>query len=132
MNLDNVRSELGTALGSVSGLRVFSYTPSTVEPPAAIVGQGSVTYDATFAGSMTSDFGVLVIVARADDRNANSRLNDYLTPTGSGSIKVALEADQTVGGEASYVTVTGADAPGEVEYGGTQYLAVQFDVEVGD
>lgn len=132
MNLDTVRTELALALGDISGLRTFAYSPSTLEPPAAVVGQGEITYDATFAGSMTASFGVLVVVSRSDDRNGNSRLNDYLTPTGSGSIKAAIESDPTLNGSVGYVVVNGAAAPSEVEMAGTSYLAVEFEVEAGD
>lgn len=132
MNLDTVRTEIASALGSISGLRTFAYSPSSLEPPSAVVGQGEVTYDETFAGSMTSMFGVLVVVSRADDRNGQSRLNEYLAPTGSGSIKAAIESDATLNGSVGYVTVGSANAPTEVEMAGVSYLAVEFEVEAGD
>ena len=132
MNLDTVRTEIASALGSISGLRTFAYTPSSLEPPSAVVGQGAIDYDATFAGSMTAEFGILVVVSRADDRNGHSRLNEYLAPTGSGSIKAAIESDPTLNGSVGYVTVTGANPPSEVEMANTSYLAVEFTCEAGD
>lgn len=48
MNLAAVMDELGAALGTIPGLRVFPYWADRITPPAAVVGwPDPLTYDAT-------------------------------------------------------------------------------------
>jgi hypothetical protein len=132
MDVGTVRSNLAYVLTNVSGLRSVAYVPSKIEPPMAMVSIGAGQYDDTFAGAMTAEMGVLVLVARADDRNAQSRLNQYISPTGDYSIKAAVDASPTLSGAASSATVIGWADPAEFEVGGISYVGVEFTVEVCD
>ena len=93
---------------------------------------GAGTYDDDFAASMTVDFSVLVLVSRADDRSGQKALDGYMTPTGTTSIKAAIETDRTLGGEVSSAAVVGWSEPQEYEIAGISYLGVEFTVEVCD
>jgi hypothetical protein len=132
VNVGTLRSNLAATLTNVSGLRSVAYIPSKIEPPTAMVSVGAGRYDDDFAGSVTVEMGVLVLVARADDRNAQARLDRYLSPTGTYSIKAAVDADPTLSGAASSVTVIGWNDPAEFELAGTSYLGIEFTVEACD
>lgn len=131
MNIYDVRVALAAAL-TTAVKRSYAFVAPKIEPPAALVSAGAGSYDDDFAGSMTVDFSVLVLVSRADDRSAQKSLDAYITPTGTSSIKAAIEADRTLGGEVSSAAVTGWGEPQEVELAGVSYLAVEFMVEVCD
>jgi hypothetical protein len=54
MRVAQVMDELGTALESIDGLRVFPYSADRVVPPAGIVGwPDQITYDATMGAART-------------------------------------------------------------------------------
>ena len=132
MNVNDARVALATALGNIAGLRSKAYVPAKIEPPTAVVSIGSGRYDDDFSGSMTVEMGVLVLVARADDRSAQSRLDDYLSPTGTRSVKAAVDADPTLGGTVGTATVVGWSDPAEFEMGGISYVGIEFTVEACD
>lgn len=132
MNIDTVRTQLAARLKTITGMRAYSYVPEKVEPPTAIISVGSGTYDETFADAMTVEFGVLLLVSRSDTRTQQTRLNDYITPTGTYSVKAAVEADVTLSGSASSAVVVGWSEPQTYEIANVGYLGVEFTVEVAD
>ena len=132
MNVHTVRSNLAGTVATIDGLRSVAYVPPKIVPPMAVVSVGAGRYDDTFAGSMTAEFGVLVLVARADDRSAQARLDDYISPTGTYSVKTAVDADPTLGGSVGTASVIGWSDPAEFEVGGASYVGVEFTVEACD
>jgi len=123
---------LQTALATVSGLRVASYLPDTITPPQAVVTIGSVQFHGSFgpAGDAPFAFVVTVFVGRMSDRSGQDALYAYMAPTGSTSIKAAVESDPTLGGVVSYATVVSAQNIQAVEVDAAVYLAVDFTVAV--
>ncbi len=93
MNLADVMDELGTALETVAGLRVFPYWADRITPPAAVVAwPDPVTYDATMARGMdTMTLHLFVMVGRYDARSTRDRLAQYLHGSGTTSIKKAVD-----------------------------------------
>lgn len=132
MNVNDVRDAIATQLRTITGLRATSFVPSKIEPPTAIVSIGAGSYDDTFTGSMTAEFGVLVLVARADDRSAQKRLDDYISPTGTTSVKACIDSTPTLGSTVGTATVLGWGDPAEFEIGGISYVGVEFTVEACD
>jgi len=101
-------------------------------PPQAIVSLENVDYDNAMQGGLvTYQFRVSVLVARADERWAQLRLNDFAS-TGSGGIKNAIESDKTLGGNAYDVQVTTMTNIGTVSLGTdtVPYLSADFVVTV--
>lgn len=99
--IEQIMDGLETRLATISGLRVSDISPGQISPPCAIVGVPPVTnYHATFgSGRMTlDDITVTVLVSAAVDRVGQKRLAGYANPTGSTSVKAAVEADKTLGG----------------------------------
>jgi hypothetical protein len=72
---------------------------------------------------------VLVIVGRMSDRSSSDRLDAYLAPSGSQSVKAAIEADKTLGGACSSLIVTDA-MPRSVVVSGVEMSAYRFGVEI--
>lgn len=93
MNLARVMDELGTALDTISGLRVFPYWADRIVPPAAVVAWPEpVTYDGTMARGMDEmTLHVFVMVGRYDARSTRDRMAKYLDGSGGDSIKAKLD-----------------------------------------
>lgn len=123
--------ELGTALSSVDGLRVFPYSADRVTPPAAIVGWPDVIdYDTTFGrGSDSMVLPVWVVVGKVDARSSRNTLAAYLDGSGSSSVKAAVDGGTYTACDSA--TVTGVPNGVEsVSIAGTEYLAAIFNVSI--
>jgi hypothetical protein len=130
----DVRAGVGEALAGI-GLRVYSESvPEKVSVPAVVIGEGDIRYGDDFDGDDTIEFGVLLLVARADSRTGQALLGEYRQRHGSLSIPSALEADPQLAFQGvdtvDSVRVTGSSAPQTVEIAGVSYLATEFSVEV--
>jgi len=130
--MSQLRSGLATRLATISGLRTTSTIPDSISPPIAVIFPGSITYDTAFArsGGDEYEFFVTVIVGRMDERSAQNKLDGYCDPTGSGSVKTAIEADKTLGGQAFTCRVTAMRNYNSIIVGDTTYLAAEFVVQV--
>lgn len=128
----DIRSGLSDAMSTLAGVRVYLQIPDTPNPPCAVIELQRVLYDTTFArGADEFEFSVLLIVARADDRTAQTRVEGYIAGTGLGSVKTAIEADPTLGGKCMSVRVTEASGLQSLERpDGTKFLAVEFSVTI--
>lgn len=93
MNLADVMDELGTALDTIDGLRVFPYWANKVTPPAAVISWPEpVTYDATMQRGMDEMIlHVIILVGRYDARTTRDRMAKYLDGSGGDSIKATLD-----------------------------------------
>lgn len=130
MSISLIRQALATNLATISGLRTAAEVPDLPNPPIAIVALRSVTYDGAFNKGMTNyNFAVTVIVGRAAEREAQRRLDAYIS-TGATSIKGAVESDSTLGGNAFDCRVVSMDSVGSLSISDTTYLAADFTVAV--
>ena len=126
-----IRSGLATRLGTITGLRTGATIPDNVNPPYAIVTPNSVDYHKAFANALsTYNFTVTVVVGRVSERTSQNSLDAYCSPTGSSSIRVAIEADRTLGGVVFDTIVTGMRNYGSVTIADNTYLAAEFDIAV--
>jgi hypothetical protein len=130
MSITAIRTALATNLGTITGLRTAAEVPDLPNPPVAIVALNSVSYDRAYAKGMTSyTFVITVIVGRAAEREAQRRLDTYIS-TGSSSVKYAVESDKTLGGSAYDCRVVSMDSVGSLTISDTTYLAADFTVTV--
>jgi hypothetical protein len=126
-----LRSGIATNLATISGLRTASTIPENVNPPFAIIGFDSTEFDVTMGRGLDMfAFTVTVVVSRADGRNAQNLLDVYCAPTGTSSIKRAIELDKSLGGKANDIRVTGLSNYGNLTIGELNYLAAEFAVTV--
>lgn len=128
-SVSTLRSKIATNLATISGLRTASTMPDSPNPPIAIVIPRTISFDDTFQKGMnTYAFNVMVIVGRADERSAQNNLDAYCSSTGSASVKLAVQSDKTLGGEAFDVRVTDMTNYGQVTIGEVVYLSAEFQV----
>lgn len=129
--LTELRDGLQANLATISGLRAFSTVPDQINPPVAIVEPVSVQYDTTMGRGLDEyTFKVTVIVGRVDERTAQNTIDAYCSPSGSSSIKSALELNRTLSGKANDLRVTGLSNYGSLPVGDATYLAAEFAVTV--
>jgi hypothetical protein len=121
---------LAANLATIPGLRTAAEVPDLPNPPVAIVALNSVSFDRAYAKGMTSyTFVITVIVGRAAEREAQRKLDGYITP-GANSVKNAVESDKTLGGYAYDCRVVSMDSVGSLTISDTTYLAADFTVTV--
>lgn len=126
-----IKNGLATNLATITGLRTSGTIPEQINPPVAIITFNTVEYDSTFGRGMDMySFTVTVIVSRADARNAQNLLDVYCAPTGTSSIKTAIELDRSLGSKANDLRVTSLSSYGNLTIGETNYFAAEFAVTV--
>jgi hypothetical protein len=129
-----LRTGIATNLGTISGLRTSAtgFVPDNVNPPYAIVAPTTVDYHKSFSsgGLNTYNFTVTVVVGRVSERTSQASLDAYCSPTGASSIKVAVESDRTLSGNAYDCVVTGMRNYGSITIAENTYLAAEFDLVV--
>jgi hypothetical protein len=131
MLLSDVMDQLGTALETIDGLRVFPYNADRVTPPAAIVQwPDEIEYSATMRRGMDRmTLPVMVVVGRADARATRDVLAAYLDGSGASSIVAALEGGTYTACDS--VKVAGVPKGVEaVSIASVDYLAAEFVVEI--
>jgi hypothetical protein len=130
MSISQIRTRLAANLATIPGLRTAAEVPDLPNPPIAIVALNNVSYDRAFAQGMTSyTFVITAIVGRAAEREAQRKLDAYISP-GANSVKNAIESDSTLGGYAYDCRVVSMDSVGSLTISDTTYLAADFTVTV--
>lgn len=127
----DIRLAIKTRLATINGLNVYDVMPMKPELPGAAVALRSGAFDQDMDGSTLFRFYIWIYGSGADLERSQRRLDAYLTASGATSIKEAVEDDQSLGGIADWVRVTGwSQPPTAVPEYGSQVLAVPLDCEV--
>jgi hypothetical protein len=126
-NVGAVMDQLGTALATIQGVRVFDFPPKSAQPPFAFVDlPSSVEFDLSYArGNDRATFVVVLAVADVIDRSARDAIAAYAAGTGTTSVKAVIDA-ATVGVSAR---VTSCEFRPVTLAAGT-YAGCIFDVDV--
>ena len=132
MSLTNIREGLATRLATISGLRVSAEIPDQPNPPIAVVSVRNIDYTQAMNKGLTIySMIVTVIVARVSERTAQQKLDGYVSTSGATSVKLAIEADRTLGGVAYDTQVTNLSNIGVIQLSGdVAHLAAEFSVVV--
>lgn len=126
-----LRSGIAANLATIAQLRTAALVPDDPKPPVAVVMPPSITFDTAFGrGTDTYEFNVLLIVGRVSDRTAQTTLDAYCDPSGSASVKTAIESDRTLGGAAFDLRVTDMRGVSSISIADTTYLTAEFAVQV--
>jgi hypothetical protein len=129
--VSQIRDGLAANLATISGLRTSATVPDNPNPPIAIVEPTSVNYDTTFGRGLDEYlFKITIIAGRADERSGQNKLDGYCNPSGSLSVKTAVESDKTLGGVVQNLRVSGLSTYGSITIAETPYLAAEFAVTV--
>lgn len=133
MNVATVRTAMAAALGSISDVQVNPYALSQPTPPGLQILPPGVQYDrAMHRGLDEWTFMVQGFVAFSTDIGSQVLLDQMCQPSGSRSVKAALEADPTLGGAVGSLHVI-EQSPGSVVQlpnTGSQMLLVEWKVQV--
>lgn len=126
-----VREALADAC-KVQGLQVSPYPADQITPPAAMVLRKRMDPRMVFsAAKSVYQFGLVVYVARADERSGAIAIDRYCETTGDWSIKQAVEDGANWPSNlVDYAQVTSIGETQVAEVAGAQYLIVEFDIEV--
>jgi hypothetical protein len=128
--VSELREGLATNLRTITGLRVTAEVPDSPNPPQAVVQLRSVDYDGAFQRGMTTyNFIITVLVGRVAEREAQRRLDAYVS-NGASSVKLAVEKDKSLNGKAFDVRVSEMTNIGAVLLGETSYLSADFTATV--
>lgn len=131
MTINNLRSGLAANISTINGLRVAAEVPDNPSPPIAVIQLQTISYDGAMAQGLTTySFLISVIVGRSAEREAQRRLDNFASSSGSSSIKLAVQSDKTLGGAAYDVRVSEMTNIGAVLLGEATYLAADFVVTV--
>jgi hypothetical protein len=126
-----MRGAIAANLGTITGLRTSPEMPDNPNPPIALVRPVTVEYNQAMANGLTRyNFVVVVIVGRAEERTAQRSLDAFCSSTGSSSIKLAVESDKTLGGQAYDCRVTEMRNYTPIQLNEGTYLAAEFAVDV--
>lgn len=129
MNIANVMDQLGAAVDTIAGVRVFPYWADKVTPPAAVVGWPEpLQYDSTFArGADRATFPITLIVGKVDVRSARNDLSRFLDGSGAASVKAAVDGHVTAAWQS--VRVQSVEVA-VITISSTDYLGAEFQVDV--
>lgn len=129
-----VRNGLKTRLATIASLKgAYAIPPGTINVPCVVIEAGSppIVYSETFArGVDTINLEIILLVSRSLDELAHTQLDAYLAGSGASSLIATIEAEQTLGGLASWTNLSQCTFHGEIEYAGFKYLGARFDVEI--
>lgn len=129
--LTDIREDMSLRAQEIHGLNCYDRIPGRIDPPAFVVGMPDpLEYNLTYGPTAgTWLFPARLYVARVDLDNAQTLLDQYIAPTGSMSVKQALEAT-AVDACWDAITVLSVGDFGEYTIANIAYLGCQFQVEV--
>lgn len=131
-----IQQGIADAASVITGLQTYAALPDAIDPPTLGVTELEWTFDGTFSGAagyglVEASYTVGVFTSRGDSDNGRKLLVEYLAPTGSGSIKAALETDRTLAGACKTLIVERVRGAYRLyTIGGTDYLGALLDVRV--
>lgn len=129
MIVRDVMDEVAAAAGTIDGLRTYGWPSGEAVPPFAFCDypEGG-TYDATYGRGMDRfNLPLVVCVARVDERIARELLTSYIDGSGARSVKAAV--DGYAYDSADVVRCASFEVM-RYQLGGTQYVAVEFTIEI--
>lgn len=134
MDVKAIRRAIAAACRNVDSprqLEALHYLPGAIDPPFAYPAETDGNYNEAVGGVAGVVITLRVLTSRAEDQAGQELLDDYLASTGITSIKAAIEADQTLGGQCDFVTVTGWTGYRTYEIAAADYFGAELDVVVG-
>lgn len=134
-SVEEVRVGLADACASINGWRSKPYITDQINPPEIHVVAGTTDYDLVMGrGADIWNYRLIAYVSRISERSGQVLLDELRAPSGPGSLKTVLEADDALADLVDYVRVRQASEVREVNLGSEasplRYLLVEFTVEV--
>jgi len=130
-DISAMRQAIAKNLDTISGLRTSAELPDNPNPPIAVIQMDGINYDEAFQQGLTIfNFTIMVIVGRAAERYAQRKLDEYCSQNGASSIKLAVESDKSLDGNAYDVRVASLNNIGSLQLNDQEYLAAEFSAVV--
>jgi hypothetical protein len=131
VDIQAIRERIAINLATISGLRTEENVPDVVNPPVAVVALEQIAYDGAFQQGLTTlEFNIFVVVSRASERMAQRKLNQFVAPTGTFSIKSAVESDRRLNNLVADLRVRSVTNIGSLQLDDQEYMAAEFAVVV--
>lgn len=136
MGMQDAGTGLKTRLATITSLnQVFSPSeiPDSINAfPCAIILPGKSDYDPTLSEAANVDvtFRILILLGKPDQPSALNTIIEYADPTGTNSVRAAIHADMTLGGNADTCQVISNSGAGYTVWGGIIYLSTEFEIKV--
>jgi hypothetical protein len=132
VDIYTVLQGVANAVNVIDGLSAYPVLPDAVDPPVFGPNDFDIDYHQTFADGLNFlPLTFIVLTSRGDTEAGRKLLSAYLNPSGSQSIKAAIEADKTLGGVAKTLIVDRArNAFKLADVAGVYYLGAELDVRV--
>lgn len=132
--VDEIQAAIKARLDTIQGLHAYATEPETLNPPQAYPRLVDWTYDSVFEFggeiSVLYHFDIWVLVPMPDFNRAQTMLNPYISPSGTRSVKAAIEEDVSLGGIVDSCRLTGGGAYGKVTIGSVDLLGTSMRLEV--
>jgi hypothetical protein len=130
-DINEVCEGLADAAQAVAGLRALPYISANVTAPQAQVYTRPYDPRLVFGDSKSLyQLGLRVMVKASNERTAQRSLRSYMEPSGSTSVRAAIEDSTNWEPTVDYVEVTEVGQPFELEVGSELYWATDFDVDI--
>lgn len=136
MTIADLRSGLAAAvalvpIGGGKTLRSEEMIVNTVVPPVGVVFRNDIAYDLDLGDDgSTYDFIIKVYAGKASERTGQVLLDVLAEPSGSGSLKASIEGNTALRALCDWVVVKAAGAVKVTTVDSSDYLTVDFFVEI--
>jgi hypothetical protein len=129
--VSQIASGIATRLGTISGLRTFSFQPDQINPPVAFPILDGITYHGAYGGGdVVTEWTIMLAAGRWSERTSYSMLDDFLSYSGAKSIRAAIEGDKTLGGIVQTLILASASDVSSLSQGEAEFLSVEFSLTV--
>ncbi len=137
-DLNAIRAGLAVLLRTVTHdgsnqINVATEFPDQIVPPLIVLGPSLPNYHPNIGTTTGVDLLILIFlyVSRANVRNAQRQINDFLSTSGVGSMSIpnAIYTDVTLGGTVDSVQITDVRDEGRYTVGATDYIGVEIELE---
>jgi hypothetical protein len=132
VDIDAVQRGLAAAAATIAGLTALPTLPDAIDPPTFATVEIEVDYHLTFGNGLGGTlFTCGIFTSRGDTEAGRAALAGYISPTGTNSLRAAIEADKKLGGACKQLVAERARGAGRLyTIAGVDYLGAMIDVRV--
>lgn len=136
MDVAGIRAALAAAAATVTpptgylALSAYAFQPGAIAAPAVYPTETDGVYDETVDGAGSLAVTLRVLTSRSEEEAGQQYLDALLVDSGAGSLKVAIEADPTLGGLVDDVHVRDFAGYRTYDHGANSYWGAELTVLV--
>jgi len=132
MGLETIGAGIKTRLETISGLTVFApdELPDSINSfPVAVILPGETVYQSAFDADTGYNFRVILLMTKQDQPSALESMLDYIEPTGTSSVRAAINGDKTLNSSADTCVVISNSGIGSTIWAGSVYLSSEWLIQ---